>query len=718
MSTMPSSALPFTLVMAFVAALNGCNGSAGSAPSGDGPGPAPTVPGGGPGMAPVDGESVDGESVDGGSVDGGTPPPTPPSQAELDQKAVEASRDAVVIGFTAPGDTDVNRVSGGLILPTSDPANGVQIAWLSSNPDLITNTGQVTRPPFDFGHSGVTLTATFTKGAISVSRDFELIVAREPAFFVRNEKMYRTDGTYTGTEKATWVPLAGLIPESPKDNGPLPVLGNTVFFVAREREHATQGRIPLAGGGELYGFDFVDRTHIGAIDVGPGALSGVPERLVWEYAGTGNDKKVRFHALDVAPGNNVNNVGLQCTDVQIWETDGVWRGVPKSLSATKVTGCHELYSVTGPIIVHPLDPAAQLNLQNLLVNAVNYNASKVIVNFNANGDKPLTSGTLALAMLDFGDYLRPHIEDRIKQLDALIAAASNNGASGAITEYQSMKSLLNEALDKYIGENKSDANKQEFMSRMTSSGEHAAFMGDGKDLNALANKFTAQQRDDLKMRLSLSTPLGLALLQAIEEGKTLSVSQKNIAARVAKHINTKRVLLGQELDRLHLEHVKHTAQVGANNMWAFKTLPDIALTAEQIAHGRLTAAAVGAGAGAVVGGTLAVGVYAAASTFFKAVTTSVTLGATAVTKTVVSASTIAAGAIPGLIATAVGALVIGAVSVAMLIEEAENKQAFDRAHARASTMANVDLSNLDLMNNTFDQGDYVSGFTATFAEIP
>ncbi len=731
-----SPGVQFTLLVAFLAALNACNSSTDTAASDEGTGTVPNVPGAnsgtgpsldstgkgptvpvgdaGPGAAdatvPVGDSGTGSDDSDAG--DGGTTPPTP-TQEELNQQAVEAARDALVIGFTAPEDTDVNHVSGDVVLPTSDPANDVEIAWATSNPDLVSNTGQVTRPPFDYGFTGVTLTATFTKGDITVTRDFELVVVRESAFFVRDENMYRTDGTYAGTENATYVPLAGLIPEAPKDNGPLPVLGETVFFVSRERDHATQGRIPLAGGGELYGYNFAKRSSFGAIDIGPGALSGVPDRLVWEYVGTGNDKKVRFRALDVAPGSNVNSYGLQCTDVQIWETDGVWRGIPKSLSATKISGCPELYNLSGPIIVNPLDPSAQLNLQNLVVNAVNYNDSKVIVNFNANGDKPLTSGTLALAMLDFGDYLRPHVEDRIKQLDAVIADALGKGTPDVVSEHQNVKAVLQEALDKYIGANKSDANKQEFMSRMTSSGAHAAFMGAGQDLDALALRFTAQERKDVQMRVSLTAALANALRQAVKEGKTLSVSQKNIAARTAKHINEKRDFLRKELDRMELEYVQEKARVGANNMWAFKTLPDIATAAEQNAHRRLIAAAIGVGAGAAVGTSLAIAVTAAHAAIFLPLKANALLGTAAV-----STATMAAWAVPGIVATAVGVLVVGAVSVAMLIEEAENQAAFANARARATTSAQTNLSNLDLMNNSFDQADYLTGFLATFNEVP
>src|SRR5690606_18611856 len=52
--------------------------------------------------------------------------------------------------------------------------------WLSSNTDVITNTGIVTRPVYEAGDQDVTLTATISDGVSSVTRSFVVTVIKLP----------------------------------------------------------------------------------------------------------------------------------------------------------------------------------------------------------------------------------------------------------------------------------------------------------------------------------------------------------------------------------------------------------------------------------------------------------------------------------------------------------------------------------------------------------
>lgn len=632
--------------------------------------------------------------------------PTLPSEEEQNTSSIEASRQGVEITFTSP-DTHVNRVTGHLGLPDYDPANEVNISWHSSHPALIAHNGTVTRPPFDYPPAEVTLTAVFSKGAQQATREFQVIVARESAYFVKDEKMYRTDGTFDGTEQATWVPLAGLIPEPPQDNGYLPTLGDTVLFAVRERHHASLGRIPSVYGGELWGYNTANHDF-SAINIGPDSdgsvISGVPSSLVWEYAGDAEHRRIRFHALDVAPGSNLKDGYIPCSDVQIWETDGIWRGIPRTLSATKIDGCPEP-NPADIVIVNTLNEGQQVTLQNLVSDVILYEESKILVNYNPYGNHPITSGTLAMAILDFGDYLRPHIESQILELGTLIDNPPENAGAAMQLQFQRSRAALQEALDKYIGEDKHNSDKQEFAQRMSSSGAHLAFMGEGKDIDALTSQFSDQEIADLEMRMALMAPLISALKMAVLNGEALSISQRNIAARVANRINEKRQFLSEALTRLELEYITEKEKVGASNPWALKTMPDIAMSAEQIAVNRLTAAAIGTGAGGATGAALVLGIKLGGGVIFP------------FAKAGSAALLTSAGGASAVIGVAVGVWVIGAVSVAMLIEEAENKAAFENARARSAVSVHADLSNLAMDDGGYGQADYFSGFTAMYTEI-
>jgi len=111
-------------------------------------------------------------------------PPDPPEEPEPpgeddDEAAVAADREALRIKY-ASGDSE-DHVTRPVALASSG-RNGSTITWSSDNPDIIDDSGDVTRPDSEEGDVLVTLTATIAKGAAAATRSFELtVLAQEEA---------------------------------------------------------------------------------------------------------------------------------------------------------------------------------------------------------------------------------------------------------------------------------------------------------------------------------------------------------------------------------------------------------------------------------------------------------------------------------------------------------------------------------------------------------
>lgn len=87
---------------------------------------------------------------------------------------------------------DLTAVTADIELPTqgkNDP--GIFIAWKSSNPALITNTGKVTQP--DYYSYNVTLTANLLKNGQNVSKEFPATVKEKPGSQFTNDILVRYD---------------------------------------------------------------------------------------------------------------------------------------------------------------------------------------------------------------------------------------------------------------------------------------------------------------------------------------------------------------------------------------------------------------------------------------------------------------------------------------------------------------------------------------------
>src|SRR5690606_22897669 len=66
-----------------------------------------------------------------------------------------------------------------LVLPATGDYS-TSITWVSSNQDVITNDGQVSRPSYETGDQMVTLTATISDGAQSVTKELTVAVVKLP----------------------------------------------------------------------------------------------------------------------------------------------------------------------------------------------------------------------------------------------------------------------------------------------------------------------------------------------------------------------------------------------------------------------------------------------------------------------------------------------------------------------------------------------------------
>ena len=80
--------------------------------------------------------------------------------------------------YLAPGDESVNEVTQDLALPLTGK-HGVSIAWQSSHPLVISNTGAVTRPSVDGTNVQVELTATLSYQGVTLQRTFTVTVLKE-----------------------------------------------------------------------------------------------------------------------------------------------------------------------------------------------------------------------------------------------------------------------------------------------------------------------------------------------------------------------------------------------------------------------------------------------------------------------------------------------------------------------------------------------------------
>jgi len=135
-------------------------------------------------------------SRDGVSIMGSRLPP------RSDVQVVQAVYSELSLGNT-------NAVTGDIVLPTS-AARDAAISWVSSNPSVLSNTGQVTSPANDVI---VTLTATITKGHARAVKSYVVTVRKlgsMTAHYAFDGNLGDTTGAFAaGTVVGSRIDLAG-----------------------------------------------------------------------------------------------------------------------------------------------------------------------------------------------------------------------------------------------------------------------------------------------------------------------------------------------------------------------------------------------------------------------------------------------------------------------------------------------------------------------------
>lgn len=246
---------------------------------------------------------------------------------------------------------------------------------------------------------------------------------------------------------------------------------------------------------------------------------------------------------------------------------------------------------------------------------------------------------------------------------------------------------------------------------------------DYRDGKITAAQLATMMSRDSNALAAMMPALGKAMMDAIASGKPLSDAQQTFAAHIAENVNKQRVMLANEIAKQTLEYELAKAEVGHNNPWSLKTLPDIALSAQQAVAEQAIGAAVGAGVGLGLGvGVAAVlNVSAIAGAIFPYGTLPVMAinvsGDVFMAVPGGAATGLGAGAAAGLIGTAVGVVVVGVTAAVMVAQEQKNIDAYNAAMARAKTPVDAKLAGLDLKNSDTSKTEFFTAFLATMLQI-
>ena len=232
-----------------------------------------------------------------------------------------------------------------------------------------------------------------------------------------------------------------------------------------------------------------------------------------------------------------------------------------------------------------------------------------------------------------------------------------------------------------------------------------------RDGTITAAQLAALVASDPNALAAIMPALGKVMMDAIESGKPLTYDQQLLVTRMSENINTQRTMLAHELEKERLDFEIAKANASSNNIWALKTMPDIAMSAQQAATEQAIAAAIGAGAGLALG--VGVATVLNISAIAGGIMTFSGVGATVA----VTGIGIGAGIAAGTIGVAVGTVVIGVISAVMVAQEEQNISAYDTMLARAKTTVDTNLSGMDLKNNDTSKAEFFSAFMASMLEI-
>ncbi|MFE2062470.1 family 43 glycosylhydrolase [Streptomyces sp. NPDC059467] len=96
--------------------------------------------------------------------------------SEVEQLALPVDTQGVADDKAALSLGDTGAVTADLDLPKTGTAGGSAISWSSDNPDVVSDSGKVTRPAAGSPDARATLTATLTKGTVTDTRTFDITV--------------------------------------------------------------------------------------------------------------------------------------------------------------------------------------------------------------------------------------------------------------------------------------------------------------------------------------------------------------------------------------------------------------------------------------------------------------------------------------------------------------------------------------------------------------
>ncbi|MEU1164863.1 LamG domain-containing protein, partial [Streptomyces sp. NPDC005921] len=96
--------------------------------------------------------------------------------SEVGQLALPVDTQGVADDKAALSLGDTDAVTADLDLPKTGTAGGSAITWSSDHPDVVSDSGKVTRPAAGSPDARATLTATLTKGTVTDTRTFDITV--------------------------------------------------------------------------------------------------------------------------------------------------------------------------------------------------------------------------------------------------------------------------------------------------------------------------------------------------------------------------------------------------------------------------------------------------------------------------------------------------------------------------------------------------------------
>ncbi len=237
-------------------------------------------------------------------------------------------------------------------------------------------------------------------------------------------------------------------------------------------------------------------------------------------------------------------------------------------------------------------------------------------------------------------------------------------------------------------------------------------------------QMVARMESDATVRAALLPFITTALTKLIERGGPFSRSMELLTARIANRIETQRKEVAATMQTKHDAWVQRKENSGLYSL-GLNTMPDFARSATQEVYARnleeatddkAGAYAAGAGGGAVLGGTAVLALHLAPKAL-PHVWKLVSYAGQAAKWRAVTAAGIGAGSAAVVIGAATFAVTMIVDSVVKLVEEGENKQAFDQVLDRAGQPVSSNLSGLDFKNDKLAQAELMTALAVAMQEI-